>query len=126
MLINSKEVKLLEEKPTAAFVLSLIGGIFVLLGGIWLAIAGAIIAIFTAGAGLLLGVFAIFGIIIIIGAVMMYASPESAKGWGIIVLILGIISLIGIVTALGGILSIIGGALAIVWKPSAAPPPPPS
>lgn len=118
----------MEEKPTAAFVLSLIGGIFVLLGGIWWAIVGAIIAIFTAGAGAILGIFAIFGIIIIIGSVMMYNQATSAKTWGIIILILGIISLIGIVTAFGGLLSIIGGILAIVWKPSApaiSPPPPP-
>jgi hypothetical protein len=118
----------MEEKPTAAFVLSLIGGIFILLGGIWLAIVGAIIAIFTAGAGAILGIFAISGIIIIIGSAMMYNQATSAKTWGIIILILGIISLIGIVTAVGGILSIIGGILAIVWKPSApatSPPPPP-
>lgn len=119
----------MEEKPTAAFILSLIGGIFVLLGGIGLAFLGAIIALFTFGAGAILGIFAIFGIIIIIGAIMMYTKPRSAKTWGIIVLILGIISLIGIVTALGGILSLIGGILAIVWKPSGAapyPPPPPA
>jgi hypothetical protein len=118
----------MEEKPTAAFVLSLIGGIFALLGGIWLAVAGAIIAIFTAGLGLLLGIFAIFGIIIIVGAIMMYSNPGSAKTWGIIILILSIIEFLGIITALGGLLAMIGGILAIVWKPSApatAPPPPP-
>lgn len=88
----------------------------------------AIIALFTAGLGAILGIFAIFGIIIIVGAAMMYAQPRSAKAWGIVVLILGIISLFGILTTLGGILSLIGGVLAIVWKPSAppaAPPPPP-
>jgi len=118
----------MEEKPTAAFVLSLIGGIFVLIGGIWLALVGAIIAIFTEGAGLILGVFAVFGIIIIIGSIMMYNQPNSATTWGIIILILGIISLVGIITAFGGLLSLIGGILAIIWKPSApaaAPPPPP-
>ena len=94
------------EKPTAAFLLSLIGGVFLLFGGF----------------------FAIFGIIIIIGAIFMYTQPESAKSWGIVVLILGIISLMPIVTVFGGLLSLIGGILAIVWKPSApraAPPPPP-
>jgi hypothetical protein len=118
----------MEEKPTAAFVLSLLGGIFALLGGIVLAIFGTIIALFTLGAGLILYIFPIFGIIIIIGSIMMYSNPKSAKMWGIIVLILGIISLIGIFTTFGGILALIGGILAIVWKPSApmnAPPPPP-
>lgn len=115
------------EKPTTAFILSLIGGIFVLLAGLALGALGTLIAIFTFGAGFILWIFAIFGIIIIIGAIMMNSSPSSAKTWGIVVLILGIISLIGVVTALGGILSIIGGALAIAWKPEtrSTPPPPP-
>jgi len=121
-------VKNLEEKPTAAFVLSLIGGILVLLGGLLWAAIGAFVAIFLGSVGALFGIFAIFGIIIIIGAIMMYSQPRSAKTWGIIVLILGVISLLGIVTTLGGLLSLIGGILAIVWKPrapEAAPPPPP-
>ena len=118
----------MEEKPTAAFVLSLIGGIIVLLGGIGLAILGTFLAAFGLDLGLILYIFPIFGIIIIIGSIMMYSSPKSAKTWGIIVLILGIISMIGIITALGGLLALIGGILAIVWKPSTlmkAPPPPP-
>ncbi len=117
----------MSEKPTAAFVLSLLGGIFALLGGIGLAILGTILAFFT-GLGLILYIFPIFGLIIIIGSIMMYSNPKSAKTWGIIVLILGIISMIGIVTAFGGLLALIGGILAIVWKPSTpmnAPPPPP-
>jgi hypothetical protein len=119
------EVEKVEEKPNTAFILSLIGGIFVLLGGLALGALGTLLAIFTFGAGLVLWIFAVFGIIIIIGAIMINSSPGSAKTWGIVILILGIISLIGIVTALGGILSIIGGAMAIAWKPSTRPTPPP-
>ena len=116
----------MEQKPTAAFVLSLLGGIFVLLGGLIWAVVGTIIA-FMSGLGFLLYAFVIFGIIMIAGAAMMYSAPSSAKTWGIVVLILGIFSLIGISTTLGGILAIIGGALAIGWKPSTeAPPPPPT
>ena len=106
------------EKPTAAFVVSLIGGIFVLLPGLALAALGTFIALFTFGAGLILWAFPLFGIIIIIGSVMMYVSPSSAKMWGIVVLILGVFSFIGVVTALGGLLALIGGILAIVWKPA--------
>lgn len=116
------------EKPTAAFVLSLLGGIFVLIPGILLAILGTFIGFFTFGAGFVLYIFPIFGLIIIIGSILMYSNPKSAKTWGIIVLILGIISFIGLITALGGLLALIGGILAIVWKPSTpmnAPPPPP-
>jgi hypothetical protein len=119
---------IMEEKPIAAFVLTLIGGILVLITGAALAMLGVAVALFTFGAGLLLGVFALFGIVIIVGSIMMYSQPSSAKTWGIIVLILGILSLFGVITALGGILALIGGILAIVWKPSApasAPPLPP-
>ena len=116
------------ERPVTAFILSLIGGILILLPG--LALAG-LWTLFVFDLGLRLGwvllwIFPIFGLIIMIGAIMFNSYPSYAKTWGIVILILGIISLIGIVTALGGILSIIGGALAIAWKPRAgrAPPPP--
>jgi hypothetical protein len=104
------------EKPTTAFILSLIGGILVLLGGLVWAAVGTLIALFT-GLGFLLYAFLIFGIIIIIGAIMINSNPSSTHSWGIVMLILGVLSLIGIVTALGGILAIIGGAFAIAWKP---------
>ena len=116
-----------QEKPTTAFIVSLLGGIFVLLGGIVWAAVGTIVAIFTFGAGFLLYVFLIFGIIIIAGSAAFNSNPRTARTWGIIILILGIFSLVGIVTALGGILSIVGGALALSWHPSqqAQQPPPP-
>lgn len=106
----------MSEKPGTAFILSLIGGIFVILGGLIWAAVGTLIAFFT-GLGFLLYVFLFFGIIIVIGAAMMNSNPRSTNAWGVVILILGIISLIGIVTALGGLLAIIGGAFAISWKP---------
>jgi len=107
----------MSEKPTTAFILSLLGGIFVIIGGLIWAAVGTLIAFFT-GFGLILYVFLIFGIIIVIGAAIMNSNPSSANMWGIVILILGIISLFGIITALGGLLAIIGGAFAIAWKPS--------
>jgi hypothetical protein len=118
----------MEDKPTAAFIVSLIGGILVLLGGLVLALIGTVIAFITFGFGLILWIFVIFGVLIIIGALAMNSNPGSAKTWGIVILILGVISLFGGITAVGGLLAIIGGILALVWKPSApatAPPPPP-
>ena len=108
----------MSEKPTTAFILSLIGGILVLLGGlIWAAVGTVIAFFFVAGLGFLLWAFLIFGIIIIIGAVMINSNPSSAHSWGIVKLILGVLSLLGVVTALGGILAIIGGTFALTWKP---------
>jgi hypothetical protein len=114
--------------PTAAFVLSLIGGIFILLGGIYeaaiYAIVGSAFLAFLPGLGaLLIGlavVALLFGLIIIYGAIQMKSHPESAKTWGIIVLILAILSWIGGGGfVLGFLLALIGGILAIVWHPPA-------
>jgi ABC-type phosphate transport system permease subunit len=76
-----------------------------------------LIAFFFADLGFLLWAFLIFGIIIIIGAVMINSNPSSTHSWGVVKLILGVLSLLGVVTALGGILAIIGGVFALTWKP---------
>jgi len=125
------------DKPTAAMVLSLIGGLFVIFGGAALAFAGSVIGSFNVtGAAsasntvLALGIVGvIMGIIMVVGGFMMYSKPTSAKMWGVIVLILAIISW---VTAIGGffigfLLGLIGGILALTFKPTMAPgamPPP--
>ena len=114
----------LGEKPTAAFALSLIGGILGLLGGI------AFLAFFAAwswlfgflglgGIGAMIGAyFLVIGLITLIGAIMMYNNPSSTHTWGIVILILSIIT--------ANIFGLIGGILALVWKPSGGAPPPPS
>jgi Family of unknown function (DUF6114)/Protein of unknown function (DUF4064) len=125
------------DKPTAAMVLSLIGGIFVILGGAFIAFVGSLVSSFGylanggSTGGTLVTVFGVVGIIMglimIVGSFMMYSKPSNAKMWGIIVLILSILSW---VTAVGGlvigfILGLIGGILAIMFKPSTSPPAPP-
>lgn len=108
------------EKPTAAFVLSLIGGIFILLAGVVLGTLGAAFTFFLGGIGGVIGIFGlIWGIIVIIGSVMLYSQPEQHTVWGIIILVFSILSWFG---ALGGfligfILGLVGGILAIVFKP---------
>ncbi len=132
------------EKPTAAFVLSLIGGIFILLVGALIAAVFATLGGLLGGFGLgnfglgmaLLGTIGlIVGLIIIIAAAMLYMKPQQHVIWGVLILILSIVS---IPFAFGGfiigfILALIGGILGIVFKPQApmaapyAPPmaPPP-
>ena len=125
------------DKPTAAMVLSLIGGIFVIFGGAALAFVGSLIgSLNVTGSGsasstaLALGIVGvIMGLIMVVGGFMMYSKPTSAKMWGVIVLILSIVSW---VTALGGffigfLLGLIGAILALTFKPTMAPgamPPP--
>jgi hypothetical protein len=116
----------MSEKPTTAFIISLLGGIFVLIGGLFWAAVGTLLAIFF-GLGFLLYAFLAFGIVILVGAVMINSNPRSAHTWGIVILLLGIFSLVGVTTTLGGVLAIVGGALALSWKPTrelGAPLPP--
>jgi len=130
----------LAEKPTAAFVLSLIGGILILLGGIYGAIigiiGGAAISIvpgfgWLSGLIIALGILGlIFGIIVILGAVMINSGERGKVRTGsILVLIFSILSLFVGGTGgfiIGFILSLIGSILGLTWKPSEeAPPPPP-
>ncbi|MFQ5907599.1 MAG: DUF6114 domain-containing protein [Thermoplasmata archaeon] len=136
------------EKPTAAMVLSIIGGIFILLGGVVFLALASLMQLFIdtiPGLGSLeidpvlllnlvgaLGV--IIGLVIIVGGVMMYSRPQSSTVWGVLILVLAIVSLFvasgGFI--LGFVLALIGGILAIAFKstpvmpapaPVATPPP---
>src|SRR3972149_6583763 len=63
----------------------------------------------------------IFGVIVIISALILGSKPQEHTTWGTLILIFSVISIFG--SALGGfgiglILGIIGGILAITWKPT--------
>ena len=112
--------------PMWGFVLTLIGGILILIDGLYTAIIyaifGSIISSFFPGLGALfiaLGIVALFfGLIIIIGAIRMRTAPQSAKMWGILVIVFALLSWVGGAGFfLGFILALIGGILALVWKP---------
>lgn len=110
-----------KDKPTAAFVLSLIGGIFILLGGIVIAFVGALATLAIGGVGIAIGGAGIaMGLVIIVGSVMMESNPDTHVAWGVIILILSIFSWL---TALGGfvigfLLGLIGSILALTYHPS--------
>ncbi|WFO75199.1 hypothetical protein J4526_09035 [Desulfurococcaceae archaeon MEX13E-LK6-19] len=109
------------EKPTAAWVLSLIGGILGFLGSLIYAIIGTAAVATMPMPGWLAGVgiavcywFVIAHLIIIIGALKIKSGePKAVKTGGTLVLIFSI---------LGGfnILALIGGILALTWKPTEA------
>lgn len=138
----------MSEKPTAAWILSFIGGILGLIASlIYLIYLTVTIAAIGAATGVIAehemgpymfglagtmayavcGWFIIANIIIIIGALKIRTGePSSVRTGGILVLIFSI---------LGGLnlLALIGGILALIWKPPRktvetvpAPPPPPS
>jgi hypothetical protein len=105
------------EKPTAAFILSLIGGLLAIVQSFLILLFFSVTVPFTPVASILgFPAFWLFvcGAAIFIGAVMLYLQPERIKEWGILILVFSI---------LGGIniLGIVGGALAIAWTPSLRP-----
>jgi hypothetical protein len=129
------------ERPTAAFFLSLAGGVFILLGGLMsmfgpLGFGGMMYGFrgmmgygySSYGYGMMggfgLGMFGIlgliFGVIVIISAFMLNSKPREHSTWGTLIIIFSVLSILG--SARGGfgvglILGIIGGILGITWKP---------
>ena len=126
------------EKPTAAFVLSLLGAIFIIIGALANLIFASIIGSYIGflgfgGFGGLIMVWAalgmVWGILTLVGAIMINSGDTNKVRIGaILVLVFSILSWFG---AYGGIfigflLGLIGSILALTWKPSRyyAPPPP--
>src|SRR2546427_8968024 len=119
------------EKPTAALVLSLIGGIFILLGAIVvMALASVIGSLMLIGGGdpnlayLYGAVGLIFAILVLVGAVMLWMKPQQHVMWGVVVLLF---SLFSIITAggffIGLILGLIGGVLGVALQAPATTAP---
>ncbi|HVC26973.1 MAG TPA: hypothetical protein VND40_02310 [Nitrososphaerales archaeon] len=134
------------EGPVASFVLSLIAGLLVLAGGALVTsfssglpqyggmmggyyyggLTGGYYGMmrgFGFGGGWFYGLAAlgvVSGIVILVGAVMIYNQPTKASTWGAIVFAFSIASLFGMGGFFfGSILGVVGGVLAIVWKPGA-------
>ena len=135
------------EKPTLAFVLSLLGGIFIILrggmfsmmrsygfgemmNGYWGygGMMGAYNWGYSPGLGMMgaygfgmLGIVGlVFGVIVIIGALMLYNSPSQHSKWGSVIVIFSVLSILGGAMAglgIGLVLGLIGGILALTWKP---------
>jgi len=117
-----------EQKPIAAFVLSLLAGLWVLAargmmsgsswgpgarGGMmgtggWMWSHGIVSSLWWPWFGI------IAGIVVLIGAVMLYVKPEQRQGWGIVILTASALNFfLGMGGLLAGVLGVIGGALAL-------------
>jgi len=119
------------EKPTKAFVLSLIAGILILSNSALLGAAATwfpwIIPTLPGSSAndttvlyRLTALGLIFGVLVSLGAIMLHRKPVNKKAWGIIVIVFSIPSVItGGGFIVGFILGIIGGAKALSWKPEA-------
>ncbi len=134
------------EKPRAAFALSLVAGVLILLGGVVGAIVGAIggamveripgfefrgTTIFRDLVGLILRIIVIlgalelaFGIVVIVGAVMINSGePGKVRTGSIMVLVFSALSrAVGLTGGftIGFILGLVGGILGLIWEPRTA------
>lgn len=117
------------EKPTKAIKLSLIAGILIisnsaLLGAATTWFSWIIPTLPESSANdttLLIRLATVgltFGVLVLLGAIMLHSKPKNKKVWGIIILVFSIPSVItGGGFIIGFILGIIGGASALSWKP---------
>jgi hypothetical protein len=119
------------EQPTSAFVLSL-------LAGLWMLGAGGMMGGFGWGGmmggwhgmggwwwgrgirtfGVAWPWFGIFaGIVVLVGAVMLYVRPEQRRSWGIVILVASALNIFfGMMSLLAGTMGVIGGVLALGTK----------
>lgn len=119
----------------AAFILSLLGGIFMIIGGtLPLAFFRAVSygeeyghrgwhMMDMMGWGMM-GFFTWFwiiglisGVIVLVAAIMLYSKPRETTLWGVLIIVFSVISLLGAGGFfIGFILGLIGGILALTWK----------
>jgi hypothetical protein len=115
------------EQPTAAFVLSLLAGLWMLaagsmMGGFgwggmmggWQHMDGWMWGRGIRGFGVWpwFGVFA--GIVVLVGAVMLYVKPGQRRSWGVVILVASALNIfLGMMGLLAGTLGVIGGVLAL-------------
>ena len=116
------------EKPTKAFTLSLIAGILILSNAVLLGVVAkwfiGIMPTLPGSSGNdptflieLATVGLIFGVLVLLGALMLHIKPVNKKAWGIMIIVFSIPSVImGGGFIIGFILGIIGGKLALSGK----------
>jgi hypothetical protein len=106
------------DRPTAAFVLSLIAGAFILINGITIAMVGSFLDTVFEG-GLVIGAIgAALGVGVLISAILLSSDRQRNTTMGAVILILSLVSIIiGGGFFIGLLLGVVGGIMAIVWRP---------
>jgi len=118
-----------QNQPTAAYILSMIGGILGLIGGLFVVAVGAVMGVFTFGLG-----FAVVGgiglwitvcsIIVIVAASKLKSEPMEHTKWGAIILVFSIIGGWSILDFIGGILALVYNPIPVGQSPYGYGPPP--
>lgn len=116
------------EQPTAAFVLSLLAGLWMLgaggmMGGFgwggmmggWQGMHGWMWGRGVRSFGVWWPWFGVVaGIVVLVGSVMLYVRPEQRRTWGVVILVASALNIfLGMMGLLAGTLGVIGGVLAL-------------
>lgn len=123
----------MQERPLTAFILSLLGSLFVIMGTIIGYLFYATNVYYPYPGGLTLAftwVALIIGVMMLLASMLLYLRPELHVAWGVIILVFSVGSFTSVFATtagfglgvLGMVLGIVGGALAIVWRPGVAMP----
>jgi len=129
-----------ENRLSAAFITSLVGGVLIFMGGLAIMLIGSYIeqyglggpvpqgVVFGPGMSMLafgfstMGLFGMmFGGVVIIAAVMLRRDPHRHATWGSLIILFSLFSIFGSAMGLGVglILGLAGGILALTLTPSA-------
>ncbi len=116
-----------EERPLTAFILSLLGSVFVVVGTI-LGFVLYSMSAYPYGGGItaiLASVSVSLGILMLAMSVMLYLRPELHVAWGVTILVFAAASFTSVFSGFAGlglgvvgmVLGIVGGSIAIAWRP---------
>jgi len=125
-----------EQKPYAAFILTLVGGALILTNGLIFILTSRgisrVLEDVVKTKGLSIGVVLVLhqmmlslslvglvlGACVIFASLMLYHKPSSSIGWGAVIIVSSILSIFaGGGFFVGLILGVLGGSLAIAWRP---------
>ncbi len=112
------------QRPTAAMVLAIVGGVFIIAAAILEVIVGTQQAQlsfgFLGGTYILSGLLGIaVGILVLVFGVLVYVQPQHHVVYGVLILVFAVVSLVSFFGGvfIGFVLGLIGGILAIVHRP---------
>ncbi len=132
------------DELSAAFLLSLIGGVLMLLSGVvmgvWFSLGMPVFGGMMGGMGSMMGGYTgmmgsvgfgsgffslvlvfglVSGVVVLVGAFMLRSRPREAATWGVLILVFSLVSLVGMGGFfIGAVLGLVGGILALTWKPA--------
>jgi hypothetical protein len=120
----------LEERPLSAFILSLLGSMFVIVGTVLGFVLSGPYRLPGDLTTILASVSLALGILMLTMTMLLYVRPELHVAWGVTILVLASASITSVFSGYGGlglgvigmVLGIVGGSLGIAWRPGMGMP----